>query len=105
MSSDRLFEVTTKLGRRVRVSRVYWEYVVGVKHPSMRGLEGFVKGALTEPIEVRRSTRDPAVHLFYGKFDERLRCCVVVKFLNGDGFVITAYLTGRMVGDSIWKKR
>ena len=105
MSSDRLFEVTSKLGRKIRLGRTYWEYVVNVKHPSMRGLQDVVKRVLANPMEVRRSKRDSAVHLFYGTLNERLRCCVVVKFLNGEGFIITAYLTGRMVGDQIWKKR
>lgn len=105
MSSDRVFEVTSKLGRKIRMSKAHWEYIVGIKHPSMRGMHEFVKRALTEPIEIRRSKRDPTVHLFYGRSGGRLLCCTVAKFLNGEGFVITAYLTGRMVGDSIWKRR
>lgn len=105
MSSEPFFEVVSKLDRRIRVSQSYWDYVVNVKHPSMRGLQEFVKSSLTEPIEVRRSKRDPSVHLHYGRFEEKLLCCAVVKFLNGDGFMITAYLTRRMVGDSVWKKR
>jgi hypothetical protein len=60
----------------------------------MRGLEEFVKSSLTEP-----------VHLHYGKFKAKLLVCTVVKFLNGDGFIITAYLTKRMIGDSIWKQK
>jgi hypothetical protein len=71
----------------------------------MNGLVDVVKATLTEPLEVRRSKRDPAVHLFYGLHQKMLLCCVVVKFLNGDGFVITAYLTRRMVGDSVWKSK
>ena len=105
MSSESLFEVASELGRRIRVNKSYWDYIVNVKHPSMRGLEEVVKSSLTEPIEVRRSKRDPSVHLYYGKFEAELLCCAVIKFLNGDGFIITAYLTRRMVGDSVWKKR
>jgi hypothetical protein len=41
----------------------------------------------------------------FGKFDAKLLVRTVVKFLNGDGFVITAYLTRRMIGDSIWKQK
>lgn len=36
MESDRLFEVSTPLGFRVRVSLDYWELIVNVKHPVMR---------------------------------------------------------------------
>lgn len=105
MSSEPLFEVASRLERRVRVSKSYWDYIVGIKHPSMRGLEESVKSSLTEPIEVRRSKRDPNVHLYYGRFDEKLLICTVVKFLDGDGFIITAYLTRRMAGDSVWKEK
>ncbi len=105
MSSEPLFEVASKLGRRIRVTKSYWGYILNVKHPSMRGLEEFVKSSLTEPIEVRKSKRDRSVHLYYGKFEAKLLCCTIVKFLNGDGFIITAYLTRRMVGDSVWKEK
>ena len=105
MSSEPFFEVVSRLDRRVRISKSYWDYIVNVKHPSMRGLDEFVKSSLTEPVEVRRSKRDRSVHLHYGKFKAKLLVCTVVKFLNGDGFIITAYLTRRMIGDSIWKQK
>jgi hypothetical protein len=105
VSSEPLFEVVSKLEKRIRINKSYWDYIVNVKHPSMRGLEEFVKSSLTEPVEVRRSKRDHSVHLHYGKFKAKLLVCTVVKFLNGDGFIITAYLTKRMIGDSIWKQK
>jgi hypothetical protein len=105
VSSEPFFEVVSKLNRKIRINNSYWDYIVNVKHPSMRGLEEFVKSSLTEPIEVRRSRRDQSVHLHYGRFEAKLLVCTVVKFLNGDGFVITAYLTRRMIGDSIWKQK
>ena len=105
MSSEPFFEVDSKLNRRIRINKSYWDYIMSVKHPSMRGLEEFVKRSLGEPIEVRRSKRDPSIYLYYGKYEARLLCCTIVKFLNGDGFIITAYLTRRMIGDSVWKER
>ncbi|ABL79130.1 hypothetical protein [Thermofilum pendens] len=85
-----LFEVTSKLGVRVRVSRGYWEYIVSIKHPSLKGLEGVVREALANLLEVRRSPRDPRVYLYYGTYMDKL-ICVVVKHLNSEGFIITAY--------------
>ena len=87
------------------MGKSYWDYIVSVKHPSMRGLDEFVRSSLVEPIEVRRSKRDESVHLHYGKFEAKLLVCTVVKFLSGDGFVITAYLTRRMIGESTWKQK
>ncbi len=104
MSSGTLFEVVSKLERRIRLTRSFGT-MVNVKHPSMHGLQELVNSPLTGPIEVRRSKRDPGVHLHYGKFKEKLLCCTVFKLLNGDGFVITAYLTRRMVGASVWKEK
>jgi len=70
----------------------------------MKGLESEVKSTLTEPVEIRKSKRDKAVYLYYGKSEAEPFVCTVVKHLNGEGFIITAYLTRRMVGDLIWKK-
>ncbi len=56
-------------------------------------------------MEIRKSKRDSSVYLFYGRFELKLLVCAVVKFLNGDGFILTTYLTRRMVGDLVWKKK
>lgn len=38
-NKDILFEVTTPLGFRVRVTHGYWDLIVSVKHPVMAGRE------------------------------------------------------------------
>jgi hypothetical protein len=43
MTNDILFEVVTPLGFSVRVTRAYWELIVTVKHPVMRGREADVQ--------------------------------------------------------------
>jgi len=105
LSSEPFFEVVSKLNKRIRMNKSYWDYIVNVKHPSMRGLEESVKNSLTEPVEIGKSKRDQNVHLHYGKLESKLLVCTVVKFLNGDGFIITAYLTRRMIGDVAWKQK
>jgi len=97
---DLVFEVVSRLGRRIRLSRSHWEYIVRVKHPSVEGLEKDVETALKSPVEVRRSSKDPSVFLYYGKFGDKL-ICALPKHLNEEGFVITAYLTRRVGGDPI----
>jgi len=62
---DLLFEALTPLGFRVRVSRSYWELIVTIKHPVMAGRESDVKETLEHPDEIRQSTSDAAVYLFY----------------------------------------
>jgi hypothetical protein len=97
------FEVVSRLGRRIRVSRAYWNYIVTVKHRSVKGLERGVIEALRSPAEIRKSRRNSSICLYYGRFADKLMC-VVVKHLNGEGYIITAYLTRKFaLGEVIWK--
>lgn len=100
-----LFEVLTPLGFRVRVTRGYWELIVTVKHPVMAGHEIDVKEALENPSEIRRSRSDVNVYLFYKPERIGRWVCAVAKQLNGDGFLITAYLTDAIKeGELVWTK-
>jgi len=89
------FEVTSSLGKRISISSEYWQKIIETKHPIMAGQEEIVKQALTSPEQVRLSRKDATVHLHYRKSDGRY-CCVVVKHLNGDGFVVTTYVTDKI---------
>ena len=60
-------EVTSSLGERIRISDEYWQTIIETKHPVMAGLEELVKLALTDPEQVRKSRKAPAVHLHYRK--------------------------------------
>lgn len=94
------FEVTSSLGKRIKVSSSYWRKIVRTKHPVMEGQEELVKQTLMSPAQVRRSRKDSSVYLYYRQRNA-CHCCVVVKHLNGDGFVITTYMTDRIkVGES-----
>jgi hypothetical protein len=85
----------SKLGRKIRVSQNYWDYIIRVKHAELEGLETEIKEALRSPIEVRKSKKDPSVYLYYHPFGNKF-ISVVTKHLNGEGFIITAYLTRRI---------
>lgn len=89
------FEVTSSLGKRISIASEYWQKIIETKHPIMSGREELVKLTLTSPEQVRRSRKDATVHLHYRKIDGH-HCCVVVKHLNGDGFVVTTYLTDKI---------
>jgi hypothetical protein len=99
------FSVSTPLGFEVHVTSDRWELITTVKHPVMMGREKSVKTALEHPDEVRKSRSDPKVFLFY-KLDRQNRgVCAVVKQINGEGFLITAYPTDTMkIRETIWKK-
>ena len=105
LAGDWLIDVLTPLGFRVRVTRTYWALIVTVKHPVMAGREDDVQETLKNPDEIRVSKSDPNVYLFYRPERTGRWVCAVAKRLDGDGFLITTYLTDAMKeGRRIWPK-
>jgi len=98
------FEIITPLNFTVRTSEEYWEKLI-VKHPDIADLELEIQQALANPDEIRRSSRDPNVLLFYLVLKERRWVVAVARRLNSDGFLITAYQTDAIKeGESLWHK-
>ena len=105
MTGEILWEVTTPLGFRVRVTRPYWEVIITIKHPLMAGREADIQAALASPDEIRQSKSDAGVLLFYKRTGAHRWVCAVAKRLTGDGFLITTYLTDVVKeGERIWPK-
>ncbi len=101
---DVLFEVVTPLGFVVRCSVAYWEFISTEKHPVLAGHHKDVEQVLTDPDEVRRSRKDPAVVLFYRGYSTRWLCAVACRE-DGSGFLITAYPTDAIkAGEVIWTR-
>ena len=98
------FEILTPLNFTVRTSEEYWDKLI-VKHPDIADLETEIQQALASPNEIRRSSRDPNVLLFYLVLKERHWVVAVARRLNGDGFLITAYQTDAIKeGETLWHK-
>jgi len=96
-----LFTVPTPLGFAVRTTRQYWE-LIQRKHPEVIGKEEEVQNCLRQPELVRRSTQDRAVYLFYLS-QPPYYLVVVTKRLDGEGFMITSYLTDKVKeGETVW---
>jgi hypothetical protein len=96
------FEIFTPLGFTVRTSQSYWQRLI-VKHPDIEELEEFVQQALASPDEIRRSSRDAEVFLFYLMRREKRWVVAVARRLNGDGYLITAYQTDAIKeGETVW---
>ena len=78
-----------------------------LEHPEMVAMELAIEETLLRPERVVQSFSDPQAHLYYrfyfrtvvgGKF-----LCVIVKKIEHDSFVLTAYLTDRVKkGVSLW---
>ncbi|MGC1309168.1 MAG: hypothetical protein WA885_18230 [Phormidesmis sp.] len=98
------FEILTPLGFSVRTSEEYWQKLI-VKHPDIAELETEIEQALADPDEIRCSKRDSKVLLFYIIIKERRWAVAVVRQLDQDGFLITAYQTDAIKeGESIWHR-
>jgi hypothetical protein len=78
-----LFEVSTPLGFRVRVTRSYWDLITKTKHPVMTGKEFLVKKTLNSMAQIRISRSDSSVYLFYQQERSDRWICAVAKKLNG----------------------
>jgi hypothetical protein len=76
-----------------------------VKHPVVAGRENDVQAVLRNPDEIRISKSDPNVYLFYRSESVKRWLCAVTKRLNGEGFLITTYLTDAIKeGEYLWPK-
>ncbi len=95
------FAIPTPLHIEVRTTGSYWNYLITIKHPVMRGKEDIVKTVLQLPDEIRQSRTDKEVFLYYKQFDRLY--CVVARHSGTEGFLITAYPTDKVKeGDVIW---
>ena len=102
---DIYFEVQSVLGKKIRTTKTYWDFIIQYKHPIIKKFENQVKETLKNADEVRRSKIDISAYLYYKKYDTHY-ICVLAKHTNNDGFIITAYLADKIKkGDIIWKKK
>jgi len=98
------FEVKAQSGKSIRTTRSHWELISKTKHPESGGKEAEVKECLSNPVEIRKSSEDSDVYLYYLPY-MTYYICVVARHLNGEGFIITAYITDKIKeGESVWKK-
>jgi len=81
-----------------------WALITVFKHPIMTNREVDVIATLENPDEIRVSKTDSAVYLYYKSIGSDI-VAAVAKHLNGEGFLITAYVTTKIKeGKRIYKK-
>ena len=79
-------------------------------HPEMAEAVSRIAEALAEPDKIVQSVTDETVELFYKDYPSTpvssKFMCIVVKFVAGDSFVITAYYTDTIKrGESLWQRQ
>lgn len=78
-------------------------------HPEMASMEPAIEETLRSPERVVQSFSDPQARLYYRFYFRTIvggkYLCVIVKTLDADAFVLTAYLTDRIKkGVPLWPK-
>jgi len=93
------------LGKELRITSSYWEKIITIKHPVIKGKEKEVQKTLGSPKIIKISNSDSKVYLYDRKYGKNYMC-VVARHQNGKGFIITVYITDKIKeGKLIWTKQ
>jgi len=92
-------------GRSVRLTDERLAHIL--EHAEMKELAAELERVLRQPQLVRRSSSDEAARLFYNFYAQTIVggkwLCLVVKYVENDAFVVTAYLTDKpKAGVDLW---
>ncbi len=93
----RIFEVKDKSGRLINLPDERWKHLL--KHPEMQ--EKFVlekvKDTLINPDTITSDRHDQRKHVYYKYYkDQEQYLLVSVKYLNGEGYIITSFYTDKI---------
>ncbi|MFH1889549.1 MAG: PBECR2 nuclease fold domain-containing protein [Nanoarchaeota archaeon] len=93
---NNIFEIKDKTGRKIHLSKERWKHITlpSSPHAHMTNYLEEIKQTLIEPDKIIKSVNNDAKVNCYRYYKERKQYLkVVVNYLNGDSFVITAYFT------------
>ena len=91
-----IFEVKDKSGRKIHLSKERWSHIV-TEHPKLSDKIEDIKDILANPLTIRNSEFDEKVRFYYRFYKKLSKYLLVsVKYLNGNGFIITAFYTSKL---------
>lgn len=97
---EKIFVIKDKTGRSVHLSKERFKHIL--KHSKMSNQIENIKLVIENPDTIKYFIEDEQVRYFYKAFkqnDPSERYLLVsVKYLNGEGFVITAFFTNKITG-------
>lgn len=89
-----VFEIIDKTGRKIRLTKKQWSHIAR-KHPQMSNYPEEIADTLKHPLKITDYSLDESVRYYYKYLKNmdvpRKYLIVVVKYLNGSGFVISAF--------------
>ncbi len=96
MNPNYVFEISDKSGRLIHLSKERWNEHIRLIHPDIREPEELIK-VIENPEKILESDRDEYVKWYFSyNKDKRKYLKVSVKYLNGEGYVITAHYTKKI---------
>ena len=88
-----ILEIKDKTGRWISLSKERLHHLL--KHPEMQNKLEEIKETLETPQKILESTTNERVRYYYKYYKNRKSKAgylkAIVKYLNGNGFIITAY--------------
>lgn len=95
----RVLEVKDKLGKIIYLTEERYNHIK--KHPEMQNSISFIEDAVKNPQKITTISIYPDVRYYYSYHKNRVSKAkylrVVVKYKNGEGFIITAYFVEKIV--------
>ena len=97
-------QATSPLGQKIHTTKSYWDYISNRKHPEVKSGEKLAIVTIEEPAIIKQSLQDPKIFAYYRQIKEKY-FCVVVRHEDGEGFMITAYITRKIIkGELVWPR-
>jgi hypothetical protein len=91
---DYVLEVIDKTGKKTHLSKERWNHI-RKKHPEIEDIE-LIEQTIKNPDKIVQYPFDENIYYFYKYFKNmeppKQYLLVIIKYLNGEGFIITAYL-------------
>ena len=90
---DIIFEILDKTGRKIYLPIKTWSHITR-KHPSMTNYIEEIKSTVKNPDKITEWSLDKDVRYYYKYYkskDPPKYLLVIIKYLNGKGFIISSY--------------
>ena len=98
---DNIFEVIDKTGRKIRLTNKQWKHIKKHPHMNENRLDNIIN-IIKDPPIMRSSEDDQNTKYLYKEFKdmppEEKYLFISVKYLNGEGFIITSFFTNKITG-------
>lgn len=103
---DSYYTAKSPNGRVIRTHASYWNKIKTVKHVELEYDLTDALDTLINPDFIHKSLKDDTMQMFYKTQKDGVCLVCVVKILNGEGFLVTAYQTSKPKpkGDLIWHR-